>query len=214
MNPHLPKKKENSKIQKAKSMLHHNNQMFFYSLFLELPFVLTVRTHFPIGCSFLGILNSASTNHKARETSTATSAQSDHVNALAVSQENFARAKAPVISLEVELENLYKSLRVEHRARQCTDKWKQVLSESITRKKPQRLNCWNRKSAAKTEIEKTQIELSNSKLRADLLSNLEIFSKELALSRHMLSSSKAALKGSKYEVYNLKQKCSHFAKSC
>ena len=124
MNPHLPKKKENSKIQKAKGMLHHNNHMFFYSLFLELPFVLTVRTHFPIGCSFLGILNSASTNHKARETSTATSlsAQSDHVNALAVSQENFARAKAPVISLEVELENLYKSLRVEHRARQCTDK--------------------------------------------------------------------------------------------
>ena len=61
---------------------------------------------------------------KARETSTATSlsAQSDHVNALAVSQEIFARAKAQMISLEVELENLYKSLRAEHRARQCTDK--------------------------------------------------------------------------------------------
>ena len=99
-------------------------------------------------------------------------------------------------------ENLYKSLRVEHHAWQCTDKWKQVLSETITRKKPQRLNCWNRKSAAKTEIEKTQIELSNSKLQADLLSNLEIFSKELALSRHMLSSSKAALKGLKYDKEN------------
>ena len=112
---------------------------------------------------------------------------------------------------------MYKSLRVERRARQRADKRKQVLSETITRlKETTETQLLKQKelemSAAKTEIEKTQIELSNSKLRAELLSNVEIFSKELALSRQMLSSSKAALKGSKSEVYNLKWKCSRSAK--
>ena len=68
------------------------------------------------------------------------------------------------------------------------------------------------KSAAITESEKKQIELSNSQLQAELLSNVQLFAKELALSRQLLSSSKAALRGSKSEIYNLKRKCLRAAK--
>ena len=68
------------------------------------------------------------------------------------------------------------------------------------------------KSAVVTESEKKQVELSNSQLRAELLSNVQLFAKELALSRQLLSSSKAALKGSKSEIYNLKRKCSRAGK--
>ena len=60
------------------------------------------------------------------------------------------------------------------------------------------------KSAVVTESEKKQVELSNSQLWAELLSNVQLFAKELALSQQLLSSSKAALKGSKSEIYNLK----------
>jgi len=114
-------------------------------------------------------------------------------------------------------ERLYKSLRVERRARQRADKRKQVLSENIAElretteiqlQKQKELE----KSAAKTESEIKQIEFSNSQLRTELLSNVQIFAKEMALSRQLLSSSKAALKGSKSEIYNLKRKCSRAAK--
>jgi hypothetical protein len=114
-------------------------------------------------------------------------------------------------------ENLYKSLRVECRARQRADKRKQVLSRTIAElreitetqlQKQKELE----KSAVVTESEKKQIELSNSQLRAELLSNVQLFAKELALSRQLLSSSKATLKGSKSEIYNLKRKCSRAAK--
>ena len=107
-------------------------------------------------------------------------------------------------------ESLYKSLRVERRARQRADKRKQVLSETIAElrettetqlQKQKELE----KSAAVTESEKQQIELSNKKLRAELLSNVQIFAKEL-------DSSKAALKGSKSQIYNLKRKCSRAEK--
>ena len=117
------------------------------------------------------------------------------------------------LALQVEhvcLESLYKSLRVERRARQRADKRKQVLSETIAElrettetqlQKQKELE----KSAAVTESEKQQIELSNKKLRAELLSNVQIFAKEL-------DSSKAALKGSKSQIYNLKRKCSRAEK--
>ena len=68
------------------------------------------------------------------------------------------------------------------------------------------------KSAAINESEMKQIELSNSQLRAELLSNVQLFAKEMALSQQLLSSSKAELKGSKSEIYNLKWKCLHAAK--
>ena len=114
-------------------------------------------------------------------------------------------------------ESLYKSLRVEHRARQRADKRKQALSETIavlreTTETQLQKQKELEKSAAVTEKEMKKIEISNSKLRAELLSNVQIFAKELELSRKLLSSSKAALKGSKSEIYNLKRKCSRAAK--
>ena len=62
------------------------------------------------------------------------------------------------------------------------------------------------KSVALTESEIKQVELSNSKLWAELLSNVQLFAKDLAFSRELLSSSQAALRGPTSEVYNLKQK--------
>ena len=102
-------------------------------------------------------------------------------------------------------ESLYKSLRVECRARQHADKQKQVLSETIavlreTTETQLQKQKELEKSAAVTEKEMKKIEISNSKLRAELLSNVQIFAKELELSRKLLSSSKAALKGSKSEI--------------
>jgi hypothetical protein len=41
-----------------------------------------------------------------------------------------------------------------------------------------------------------QVELANNQLQAELLSNVQLFAKELAHSRKMLSKSQAALKGS------------------
>jgi uncharacterized protein (UPF0333 family) len=114
-------------------------------------------------------------------------------------------------------ENLYTRLRVERRAQQRSDKRKQVLSGTIAElreatetqlQKQKELE----KSAAATESEMKEIELSNSKLRAELLSNVQLFAKELELSRQSLSSSRATLKGSKSEVYNLKRKCLRAAK--
>ena len=130
---------------------------------------------------------------------------------------NAANSKIADLNLELQAEHersesLYKHLRTERRARQRADKRKQVLSETIAElrettegqlQKQKELE----KSAAVTESEMKQIELSNSKLRAELLTNVQDFSKELELSRQLLGSSKAALKGSKSEVYNLKRKC-------
>jgi chromosome segregation ATPase len=189
---------------------------------------------------------------KAREISTATSAQSDQANVLAVSEKNLASARAQVTSLEVAVENLkdncarlsrdldaanskiselnlalqaehersesrYKKLRVERRARQRADKRKKVLSKTIAGlRETTETQLQNQKklekSAVITENEKQQIELSNIKLRAELLSNVQIFAKELTFSRQLLSSSKAALKGSKSQIYNLKRKCSRAVK--
>ena len=114
-------------------------------------------------------------------------------------------------------ESLYKSLRVECCACQHADKQKQALSETIavlreTTETQLQKQKELEKSAAVTEKEMKKIEISNSKLRAELLSNVQIFAKELELSRKLLSSSKAALKGSKSEIYNLKWKCSCAAK--
>jgi hypothetical protein len=114
-------------------------------------------------------------------------------------------------------ESWYKSLRVECRARQRADKRKQVLSETIAElRETTETQLYKRKElenfAAITENEKQQIELSNIKLWAELLSNIHIFAKELALSWQLLSSSKTALKGSKLQIYNLKRKCSHAVK--
>ena len=189
---------------------------------------------------------------RANLAKTSLATPSDLSDALAISQDNLASAKAQVTSLEVAVEKLqencagllrdldaatskiadlnlalqaehecserlYKSLRVERRARQRADKRKQVLSENIAElretteiqlQKQKELE----KSAAKTESEIKQIEFSNSQLRTELLSNVQIFAKEMALSRQLLSSSKAALKGSKSEIYNLKRKCSRAAK--
>jgi len=124
------------------------------------------------------------------------------------------------LALQAERErskDMYQSLRTERRARQRGDKRKQVLALTVSElrettdiqlQKQKELE----KSAAITDSEKKQIELSNNQLRANLLSSVQIFSKELELLKELLSSSQAALKGSKSEVYNLKRKCSRAAK--
>ena len=128
-----------------------------------------------------------------------------------------ANSKIADLNLELQAErerseSLYKSLRVECHARQRADKRKQVLSKTIdnlreTTETQLQKQKELEKSAAVTERDMKRIELSNSKLRAELFSNVQMFSKELALSQQLLSSSKAALKGSKSEIYNLKWKC-------
>jgi len=124
------------------------------------------------------------------------------------------------LALQAERErskDMYQSLRTERRARQRGDKRKQVLALTVSElrettdiqlQKQKELE----KSAAITDSEKKQIELSNNQLRANLLSSVQIFSKELELLKELLSSSRAALKGSKSEVYNLKRRYSHAAK--
>ena len=125
-----------------------------------------------------------------------------------------ANSKITDLNLELQAQHkhfntTYQSLRTERRARQRGDKRKQILAETISQlkgtteiqlQKQKELE----KSVAATENEVKQIELANNKLQAELLSNVQLFAKELALSRDMLSKSRAALKGSKSEIYNLK----------
>ena len=103
--------------------------------------------------------------------------------------------------------DVYQHLRTEHHAQQHSDKQKEVLARTIavlreTTETQLQKQKELEKSVASTESEIKQVELSNSKLQAELLSNVQLF--DLALSRELLSSSQAALRGSKSEVYNLK----------
>ena len=133
-----------------------------------------------------------------------------------------ANSKIAELKLELQAEHdhfksTYQSLRTEHHAQQHSDKQKQVLAETISQlKETTEIQLQKQreleKSAAMTESEMKQVEFANSQLQAELLSNIQLFSKELALSKEMLRKSQAALKGSKSEIYNLKQKCSHSAK--
>jgi uncharacterized protein (UPF0333 family) len=160
---------------------------------------------------------------KARVTSLEVAVEDLEANCARLSRDlNAANSKIADLKLALQAERersekFYKDLRVERRARQRGDKRKQVLSETImTLKETTETQLLKQKeleiSAAETESEKKQIVLDNSKLKAELLSNVKKFSKELALSRQTLSSSMAALKGSKSEIYNLKRKCAHAAK--
>lgn len=124
------------------------------------------------------------------------------------------------LALQAEREHskdTYQSLRTERRARQRSDKRKQVLAGTIAElkettdiqlQKQKRLE----KSTAMTESEIKRIEVFNSQLRTELLSSVQLFANELAHSKELLHSSQAALKRSKSEVYNLKRKCSRAAK--
>ena len=103
--------------------------------------------------------------------------------------------------------DVYQHLRTECCAWQHSDKQKEVLARTIavlreTTETQLQKQKELEKSVASTESEIKQVELSNSKLQAELLSNVQLF--DLALSRELLSSSQAALRGSKSEVYNLK----------
>ena len=124
------------------------------------------------------------------------------------------------VALQAECDHfkdVYQHLRTEHRAQQCSDKRKEVLAGTIavlreTTETQLRKQKELEKSVALTESEIKQAELSNSKLQAELLSNVQLFAKDLALSRELLRSSQAALRGSTSEVYNLKRKYLHAVK--
>ena len=119
--------------------------------------------------------------------------------------------------------HVYQCLRTECHAQQCSDKWKEVLAGTIavlreTTEAQLQKQKELEKSVALTGSEIKQVELSNSKLWAELLSNVQLFAKDLALSRELLSSSQAALRGTTSEVYNLSVKifmcCKKAGKCC
>ena len=114
-------------------------------------------------------------------------------------------ANSEIADLKLELQakherfkSTYQSLRTERCARQRGDKRKQVLAETIAQlkgtteiqlQKQRELE----KSAAVTQSEVEQVESANSQLRAELFSNVQLFAKELALSKEMLRKSQAAI---------------------
>jgi len=61
------------------------------------------------------------------------------------------------------------------------------------------------RSATMTESEVKQVKFANSQLQAELLSNVQLTSKKLALSKEMLSKSWAELKGLKSDSISCKR---------
>ncbi|KAF8802813.1 hypothetical protein BYT27DRAFT_7260748 [Phlegmacium glaucopus] len=132
-------------------------------------------------------------------------------------QQQLADMEAQITSLEVELEksheqcskfselleNAQKYIEQLRSALERASKGKTVLKETVAE-----LVEYKQKIMKEAkELQKDVLKSDNEHFQKELSGNSEHYAKELAYTCEQLKSSQSALKGSKSEVYNLKQKC-------